>query len=93
LEADIEGCKEIINFITENVLVSGDEIEDRFSNLDMKDLELFVNANHTLKLLAAKKYNNDRKNCYFYNAERYNSNSGYKEEVDKKLQELGLLDN
>ncbi len=93
LDVDIEGCREIIDFITENVLVSGDEIEDRFSSLDIKDLELFVNANYVLKLLAAKKYNNDRKNCYFYNAERYNSNPGYKEEVDIKLKEKGLLDN
>ncbi len=84
-EADIEGCKEIINFITENVLVLDDVVEEQFSNIDVKELELFINATTKFKLLGEK-------NHYIYNAERYNSNSGYKEEVDKKLQELGLLD-
>lgn len=85
-EADIEGCKEIINFITENVLVLDDVVEEQFSNINVKELQLFINANIYSALLAPKRH-------YIYNAERYNSNPGYKEEVDKKMQELGLLDN
>ncbi len=85
-EADIESHRQIINFITERVLVLDDVVEEQFSNINVKELELFINAAATFKLLGEK-------NHYIYNAERYKSNSGYKEEVDKKLQELGLLDN
>ncbi len=85
-EADIEGCKEIINFITENVWVLDDVVEKQFSNINVKELELFINAAEKFKLLGSI-------NHYICNFEQYNSNSGYKEEVDKKLQELGLLDN
>ncbi len=85
-EADIESHRQIINFITERVLVLDDVVEEQFSNINVKELELFIKAKINLKVLAL----NDH---YIYNAERYNSNPGYKEEVDKKLQELGLLDN
>jgi hypothetical protein len=90
LEADIETYKEIINFITENVLVLDDVVEEQFSNIYVKELELFINAhtnanaNVNFKLLSVK-------NHYIYNFEQYNSNPGYKEEVDRKMQELGLL--
>ncbi len=86
LEVDIETYKEIINFITEGVLVLDDVVEKQFSNIDVKELQLFINANIRSNLLAPKGHN-------IYNAEQYNSNPGYKEEVDKKLQEKGLLDN
>ncbi|MCA1626004.1 MAG: hypothetical protein LC778_19850 [Acidobacteria bacterium] len=86
LETNVESSKEIITFITENVLILDDVVEEQFSNINVKDLELFLNANVNFKLLRIK-------NHYFYNAEQYNSNPGYKEEVDKKMQELGLLDN
>jgi hypothetical protein len=85
-ETDIESHGQIINFITERVLVLDDVVEEQFSNINVKELELFIKAKINLKVLAL----NDH---YIYNAERYNSNPGYKEEVDKKLQELGLLDN
>jgi hypothetical protein len=85
-ETDIESHRQIINFITERILVLDDVVEEQFSNINVKELELFINVKINLKVLAF----NDR---YIYNAERYKSNSGYKEEVDKKLQELGLLNN
>jgi hypothetical protein len=86
LEADIETYKEIINFITERVLVLDDVVEEQFSNINVKELQLFINAAVTFKLLGVK-------NHYICNFEQYNSNPGYKEEVDKKLKEKGLLDN
>jgi hypothetical protein len=85
-ETDIESHRQIINFITERILVLDDVVEEQFSNIDVKELLLFIKAKINLKVLAF----NDH---YIYNAEQYNSNPGYKEEVDKKLQELGLLDN
>jgi hypothetical protein len=85
-ETDIESHGQIINFITERVLVLDDVVEEQFSNIHVKELQLFINAKINLDVLAL----NDH---YIYNAEQYNSNPGYKEEVDKKMQELGLLDN
>ncbi len=85
-ETDIESHRQIINFITERILVLDDVVEEQFSNINVKELQLFINAKINLQVLAL----NDH---YIYNAEQYNSNPGYKEEVDKKLQELGLLDN
>jgi hypothetical protein len=85
-ETDIESHRQIINFITERVLVLDDVVEEQFSNIYVKELQLFINAKINLKVL-------DFNDHYIYNAEQYNSNPGYKEEVDKKLQELGLLDN
>ncbi len=85
-ETDIESHRQIINFITERILVLDDVVEEQFSNINVKELQLFINAKINLQVLAL----NDH---YIYNAEQYDSNPGYKEEVDKKLQELGLLDN
>jgi hypothetical protein len=85
-ETNVESSREITNFITENVLVLDDVVEKQFSNIAVKELELFINAAEKFKLLGSI-------NHYICNFEQYNSNSGYKEEVNKRLQELGLSDN
>jgi hypothetical protein len=80
---EIESGNEIIDFITEKVLVLDDEVAKKFSSIDVKELELFINGKIISKLLASK-------NHYIYNLKQYNSNADFKEEVDKKLKESGL---
>jgi hypothetical protein len=83
-EVHVESSQEIVNFITENVLVLDDVVENTFSDIDVKELELFINAKARYKLLGVEGH-------YIYNLEQYNSNPGYQVEVDKKKQELGLI--
>jgi hypothetical protein len=80
---NVEGSQTIVNFITDHILVLDEVVENRFSDIDVKELELFINGNIKSKLLNAEGH-------YIYNLEQYKSNPGYQAEVDKKKQELGL---
>jgi hypothetical protein len=80
-EVNVKGSQAIVNFITDNILVFDDVVENRFSDIDVKELELFINGNIKSKLLGVEGH-------YLYNLEQYKSNPGYKQEVNKKMQEL-----
>ncbi|HEX8288746.1 MAG TPA: hypothetical protein VF556_12150 [Pyrinomonadaceae bacterium] len=86
LESEIEESKQIFDYITENVLVTFNQINSKFSNLSREQLDVFVGLNLPFKTLGNKKGN-------YYNLKKYSSDSDYKEKVDEKLRELESVEN